>query len=112
MLWGGTLVVNVVDSNPNPTDPDHKKAVLALRSSGGNYWLDRTWQEISDAFPNVIMNNPFDIQGEGNTSEKLLVTRIRTVVYTGSTFYEIGGFTGGANYTFLTESADGYPIYD
>ena len=47
------LIVNVVDSDPSSAKG--ASSTPPMRDVASNQWLDKTWQQISDAFPNVIV---------------------------------------------------------
>lgn len=63
-------------------------------NGGIAYTLDRTWQEIYDAFPNVYVTDT-------PSTRKLLIIN----VIDKNLYFEVSLFAGA----FLTDSADGYP---
>lgn len=105
---GGGLTVNIV--NTDPALNSAKSEAPLLRGGGGgatNTWLDKTWQQIYDAFPNVRVNVAYS--GSGITSGFQIVSEVINddldgcVVRIGATSSGIG------TSTFVAATTDGYP---
>lgn len=103
--WATGNVVGAVDLNRMEQGIEDAESsgngnILVVTTSGTNrITMDKTWQEIYDAFPNVIVAN----------SNQYYVGKglIGVVSYNGTSY---GVIYGGNTYT--TDSPSGYPYYD
>lgn len=102
---GGTepLVVNVVDADPS-SDGDAMRGEL-LRE-GQSKWLDKTWNEINSAFPNVYVVNRIN-ENDFQAEIKFTVMLIYQRTYEGEeTEYGIGIDSAT---DLITNDPNGYP---
>ena len=110
---GGTpLIANVVDSDPSATTKSPNQSLRSIGEAESSYWLDKTWQEISDAFPNVFVNNPFDPSQVGIVNLKSSVTAVYTTSENGNIYYYVHITNEVGHDIFGTDSTDGYPMYE
>lgn len=95
---GSVLTVNIVGTDPALNQSGSETP--QLRSGGVSAWLDKTWQQIYDAFPNVRVN--LADPGSGTTSGFRIVSEITNDDLYGCSV-QIGALT------YATETTDGYP---
>lgn len=69
--------------------------------------LDKTWNEIHDAFPNVVLRMS---RTSGTADYAVLsVMQYLSPLDPNTTIYQVGMFNGSSAIIYETDSADGYP---
>lgn len=99
------LTVNVVDTDP-ALNQSKSEAPLLRGAGTPDYWLDKTWQQIYDAFPNVRVNAA---SAGSATSGFQIVSEIVNTVSDGCRVGVGATSSGIGTYTFVAETTDGYP---
>lgn len=99
-IWATGNVVGAVDLNRMEQGIEDSRGILVVNSvydsENDSYTLDKTWQEIYDAFPFVIVYNNED---GAESKDNIISVRINSgdyIVDAGLSF-------------FITNSASGYP---
>lgn len=104
---GGVLTVNVVTTDPALNQSRSEAPLLRAGGGGGitDTWLDKTWQQIYDAFPNVRIN----WSGGSVTSGFQIVSEVINTSLDGCAVKTGATSTGIGLFTFVAETTDGYP---